>query len=91
MSIYNRRISPQIALLKLARWYDRVEALGLRFFRSVIETMQNNYGSICNYFVNRSTNAAAEAFNAKIKAFRSQLRGLTDIPFFIFRFAKLFA
>ena len=89
--IYNRRITPGVALSKLARWYDRVERLGLRFFRSVIETMQNNYGTICNYFENRSTNAAAEAFNAKIKAFRSQLPGITDIPLFIFRLAILFA
>ena len=89
--IYNRRITPGVALSKLARWYDRVERLGLKFFRSVVETMQNNYGTICNYFENRSTNASAESFNAKVKAFRSQLRGLTDIPFFIFRLAKLFA
>jgi transposase len=89
--IYNWRITPGVALSKLARWYDKVERLGLKFFRSVIETMQNNYGSICNCFENRSTNAAAESFNAKVKAFRSQLRGLTGIPFFIFRLAKLFA
>ena len=89
--IYNRRITPGVALSKLARWYDRIERLGLKFFRSVVETMQNNYGTICNYFINRSTNASAESFNAKVKAFRSQLRGLTDIPFFIFRLAKLFA
>jgi transposase len=89
--IYNRRITPQVAILELARWYERVERLGLKFFRSVIETMQNNYAYICNYFENRSTNASAESFNAKIKAFRAQLRGIADIPFFIFRMAKLFA
>ncbi|MFR9515198.1 MAG: transposase, partial [Rikenellaceae bacterium] len=44
-----------------------------------------------NYFVNRATNAAAESFNAKVKVFRSQLRGVRDIPFFIFRLTKLFA
>lgn len=65
-----------------------VERLNLRSFRSVIEIMQNNYGSICNYFANRSTNASAESFNAKIKAFRAQFRGVRDIPFFIFRLAK---
>jgi len=89
--IYNRRVSPQVAMTKLARWYDRVESLGLKHFRSVTETMQNNYGTICNYFENRSTNASAESFNAKVKAFRAQLRGLTDIPFFIFRLSKIFA
>jgi transposase len=53
--------------------------------------MQNNYGKICNYFDNRSTNASAESFNAKVKAFISQFRGVRDIPFFIFRLTKLFA
>lgn len=37
-----------------------------------------------NYFDNRSANASAESFNAKIKAFRSQFRGVGDIPFFIY-------
>ncbi|WP_417764995.1 transposase [Sphingobacterium composti] len=44
-----------------------------------------------NYFDNRSTNASAESFNAKIKAFRSQFRGVRDINFFLFRLTKLFA
>lgn len=32
-----------------------------------------------------------EYFNAKVKAFRAQFRGVRDIPFFIFRLAKIFA
>ena len=51
----------------------------------------NNYLTILNYFDNRSTNASAESFNAKVKAFRAQFRGGRDIPFFIFRLAKIFA
>ena len=51
-------------------------------------TFMNN---ILNYFDNRSTNASAESFNAKVKAFRSQFRGVRDISFFIFRLAKIFA
>ncbi|WP_317126105.1 transposase [Flavobacterium caseinilyticum] len=35
--------------------------------RSII----NHYQNILNYFDNRSTDASAESFNAKIKAFRS--------------------
>lgn len=89
--IYNQRITPNIALTKLAKWYDKVEKLNLKFFKSVIETMQNNYLTIVNYFQRRATNAAAESFNAKIKAFRAQLRGVRDIPFFIYRLAQIFA
>ncbi|WP_363321575.1 transposase [Plebeiibacterium sediminum] len=42
-----------------------------------------------NYFNNRSTNAAAESFNAKIKEFRRQLRGVSDVKFFLFRLTKI--
>lgn len=89
--IYNKTSNKSIALTKLARWYNKVEKLNLTYFKSVINTMQNNYGTIINYFDNKSTNASAESFNAKIKAFRSQFRGIRDIPYFIFRLAKLFA
>ncbi|WP_363321657.1 transposase [Plebeiibacterium sediminum] len=44
-----------------------------------------------NYFNNRSTNAAAESFNAKIKEFRRQFRGVSDVKFFLFRLTKIFA
>ena len=54
-------------------------------------TLSHNYQTILNYFDNRSTNASAESFNAKVKAFRAQFRGVRDIPFFIFRLAKIFA
>jgi hypothetical protein len=33
-----------------------------------------------NFFVNRQTNAGAESFNAKVKAFRRQFREVSDIP-----------
>lgn len=89
--IYNHRVSKGVALTMLAKWYDRVERLGVKYFRTVIETMQNNYATIVNYFDRRSTNASAESFNAKVKAFRAQFRGVTDIPFFIFRLSKIFA
>ncbi|NRA13296.1 MAG: transposase, partial [Crocinitomicaceae bacterium] len=34
---------------------------------------------------------SAESFNAKIKAFRSQFRGVRNIDFFLFRIEKLFS
>ncbi|MBR1569717.1 MAG: transposase, partial [Bacteroidales bacterium] len=36
------------------------------------------------------TNASAESFNSKIKSFRAQVRGVSDLPFFMFRLCKLF-
>ncbi|WP_410477217.1 transposase [Pedobacter jeongneungensis] len=38
-----------------------------------------------NFFINRSTNASAKSFNAKIKAFGATSRGVRDIKFFLFR------
>lgn len=90
-NIYNQRISPALAMTKLNRWYNKVESLNMKFFKSVIKTMQNNYLTICNYFENRATNTSAESFNAKVKAFRSQFRGVRDIQFFIFRLMTIFA
>lgn len=89
--IYNNTREKGIAFTRFAKWYEKVEALDCKFFNSVITTMQNNYGTISNYFDNRSTNAAAESFNAKVKAFRAQFRGVRDIPFFIFRLSTIFA
>ena len=43
------------------------------------------------FVVGRSTNANAESFNSKIKGFRANLRGVTDVNFFLFRLEKLFA
>ena len=89
--IFNTRCRKEVALTKLARWYEEVEKLNCKFFNSVIQTMQNNYATIANYFENRSTNASAESFNAKVKAFRNQFRGVKDIPFFIYRLKTIFA
>ena len=50
----------------------------------------NKY-DILNFYVNRSSNAAAESFNAKIKSFRASLRGIVDEKFFLYRLAKIYA
>lgn len=90
-NIYNQPIKKELAFTKLAKWYNKVEKLDLKFFKSVVDTIKNNYATIINYFEQRSTNASAESFNAKIKACRAQFRGVRDIPFFIFRLTKIFA
>ncbi|WLD25135.1 transposase [Flavobacterium dauae] len=90
-TIYNSKNDKNSAMLKLAHWYRKVEEAGFKNFNIVLNTIKGNYQSILNYFDNRSTNASAEAFNAKIKAFRSQFRGVRKIDFFLFRLSKLFA
>ena len=90
-TIYQNTKIKGLAYTKLARWYEDVEQSGFKTFKTVKRTIQQHYRSILNYFDNRSTNASAESFNAKIKAFRSQFRGVRNIDFFLFRIEKLFS
>lgn len=78
-------------LANLARWYEKVRQSGFKTFNTVARSIQNHYPTILNYFDNRSTNASAESFNAKIKAFRSQFRGVKNVEFFLFRLTQLYA
>lgn len=79
------------AFKRLAIWYNNVEEAGIDAFRTVARSVQTHYESILNFFDNRSTNASAESFNAKVKAFRATLRGVRDTAFFLFRLAKIYA
>ena len=88
--IYQNTENKAIAYTKLAQWYRKIEVSGFKSFNIVKKTIQQHYVSILNYFDNRSTNAPAESFNSKIKAFRSQFRGVRDLDFFLFRIEKLF-
>ena len=81
----------QQAFKRLAIWYNDVEASGIDAFRTVARSVQTHYESILNFFDNRSTNASAESFNAKIKAFRATSRGVRDTTFFLFRLANIYA
>ena len=90
-SILSHSKSRMIAFKKLALWYNKIEEAGFKSFNTIARTIQNNYETILNYFDNRSTNASAESFNAKIKAFRSQFRGVRNIKFFLFRLSKIYA
>lgn len=80
-----------VALTKLAHWYKDVEESGFKTFSTVMKTISVNYQGIVNYFENRSTNASAESFNAKIKAFRAQFRGVRNKEYFLYRLTQIYA
>jgi len=90
-AIFNCKLTPTKAMKQLNEWYEKVSDLGNSNFRSVIKTFKNHAPTIINYFRRRATNASAEAFNSKVKIFRSQMRGVRDRDFFIFRLVKLYA
>ena len=89
--IFSDYTDKDVARAKLALWYNEIEEFGYDTFTTVANSIENHYERILNYFVNRSTNAAAEAFNAKIKAFRASSRGVVDKRFFLYRLANVYA
>lgn len=89
--IFSANYDKDVARVKLALWYNKIEEYGYDTFTTVANSIENHYERILNFFVNRSTNAPAEAFNAKIKAFRASFRGVADMKFFLFRLAKVYA
>ncbi|WP_296437214.1 transposase [Winogradskyella sp.] len=80
-----------IAKERFSRWIEDTIEKELETFYTTANTVKANFENILNFFNNRNTNANAESFNAKIKLFRANLRGVTDTKFFLFRLHKLFA
>ena len=89
--IFNNTKDKTSALIRLAKWDEKVRQAKFKSFNTIARTMSTHYKNILNYFDNRSTNASAESFNAKIKAFRAQFRGVRNVDFFLFRLTTIFA
>jgi transposase len=90
-TIFEKTTDKLYGLARLAKWHEKVRQSGFKAFNTISRSIQHHYQTILNYFDNRSTNASAESFNAKIKAFRSQFRGVRNIEFFLFRLTELYA
>ena len=79
------------AVSQFIEWKQSVIETQIDEFNSAVNSIEYHFENILNFFDNRSTNANAESFNSKIKGFRANLRGVTDVKFFLFRLEKLFA
>ena len=89
-SWYETSSSKQQAKEGLQRWYQKIAEEKIEPFLVAAETIKAYEETILNYFTNRSTNASAESFNAKLKGFRTLVRGVRDVKFFLFRVSKLY-
>lgn len=89
--IFSQTKTKGVDYTKLAHWFKDITESGFKSFNTISATIYSHYPEILNFFDNRSTNASAESFNAKIKAFRATQRGVTDIPFFLYRLSKIYA
>jgi len=81
----------EIVTQKFTELINKTIELKIKEFNTVANTVTNNLNTILNFFNYRNTNANAESFNAKVKLFRANLRGVMDTKFFLFRLTKLFA
>lgn len=83
---------------RLDQWHKKMEEKtkdksrreAFKSFTTAAHSIKGHEGWILNYFPERSTNASAESFNAKLKGFRALVRGVTDKKFFLFRIAKIY-
>ena len=75
---------------KLHEWYQLIADSTIREIKSARDAIKSREENVLNYFIDRSTNASAESFNSKLKAFRAQLRGVSDLPFFMYRICTIF-
>lgn len=86
----NKKHTTETAGNALGQWYKDVDRSGFKTLKIVADTMESRQEHIVNYFKDRHTNASAESLNSKIKGFRTMMRGVSDLPFFMYRVATVF-
>ena len=86
----NKKLTREQARERLHQWYKDVSASKLPEMISARDTIKEREEEVLNYFINHSTNASAESLNSKIKGLRAELKGVVDLPFFLFRVVKIF-
>ncbi len=86
----SKTLTKETAREKLHDWYKIVNQCTIREIKSARDAIKSREDNVLNYFLGRSTNAAAESLNSKLKGFRAQLRGVSDLPFFKYRVCTIF-
>jgi transposase len=65
--LFNQNLTPKAAEKRLRRWVTKVEALSFKALKAFVNTLQNWWQQILNYFDGRFNNGFAEGVNLKIK------------------------
>jgi len=65
--LFNQNLTPKAAGKRLRRWIAKVEATSFKALQSFVNTLQNWWQQILNYFDGRFNNGFAEGVNLKIK------------------------
>jgi transposase len=86
----NKKLTKDQAREKLRGWYKNVSESNIKEIISAKDCIKYKEEQVLNYFDNYSTNAAAESLNSKMKGFRAELRGVSDLPFYMYRCSLIF-
>lgn len=86
----DRGLTREMAEVRLHKWYKSVSEANIKEIISARDCIKEKEEYVLNFFINRSTNASAESLNSKMKGFRSELRGVRDLPFYLYRCSMIF-
>lgn len=86
----DRGLTREMAEVRLHKWYKSVLEANIKEIISARDCIKEKEEYVLNFFINRSTNASAESLNSKMKGFRSELRGVRDLPFYLYRCSMIF-
>ena len=86
----NKKLDIDSGKARLQEWCDDVATSGFDGLMTAAETIESRLEEVANYFEHRNTNAPAESLNSKLKGFRSLLRGVSDLQFFMYRVSTIF-
>ena len=81
--IWDEEKTREDAQIKINEWIAKTPELNIKEFTTVTYTISQNMEQILNFFDNRSTNANAESFNAKLKLFSQPLKSQSLISIFV--------
>jgi len=90
LSMYFRNCYENPSLHSFREWIGKVISSDLKELKAVAYSIDTHLPGIMAYFINKSTNANIESFNAKLKLFRQNTRGIKEKNFFIFRILNYF-
>lgn len=79
----SKTLTKETAGEKLREWYKEVAQCSIREIKAAKDAIKSKEDNVTNYFINRSSNAAAESLNSKMKAFRAQLRDVRSAIFHV--------
>ncbi|MBR2238178.1 MAG: transposase [Prevotella sp.] len=90
LSQEQRNVIKEKVRLSLHVWYEHVKASSCKEIKTFMITVKEREEDLLGYYDTFVTNASAESLNSKIKAFRSELHGVSSLPFFFYRVCKIF-